>query len=138
MSIFQHRYSAFANKLAITCYSMSSVHKYYTNIAQILQDCTNKEHGTTEPHGTHWAHRSNWATNERCGKHTVLQVMAFVFICPSIILKVILIETEIQGVSPWLITSEKLILIRYVVSMRQTMHLRVWKYIFSKCINENL
>ena len=80
MSIFQHRYSAFANKLATTCYSMSPVHKYYTNIAQILQDCTNKEHGTTEQHGTHWAHRSNWATNERCGKHTVLQVMAFVFI----------------------------------------------------------
>ena len=34
---------------------MSPVHKYYTNIAQILQDCTNKQHGTTEQHGTHWA-----------------------------------------------------------------------------------
>ena len=33
---------------------MSPVHKYYTNIAQILQDGTNKQHGTTEPHGTHW------------------------------------------------------------------------------------
>ena len=41
--------------LATTCYSMSPVHKYYTNIAQILQDCTNKQHGTTEQHGTHWA-----------------------------------------------------------------------------------
>ena len=55
MSIFQHRYSACANELATTCYSMSPVHKYCTNIAQILQDCTNKQHGTTEQHGTHWA-----------------------------------------------------------------------------------
>ena len=40
MSIFQHIYSACANKLANTCYSMSPVHKYCTNWARRHKQAT--------------------------------------------------------------------------------------------------
>ena len=68
MSIFWHIYSAFANELATTCYSMSPVHKYCTNIAQILQDCTNEQHSTTEQHGTHWATREQLSNKQEVRK----------------------------------------------------------------------
>ena len=61
---------------------MSPVHKYYTNIAQILQDGTNKQHGTTEPHGTHWGtqeqlsnKREVWNTHGSPGHGVCVHIM---------------------------------------------------------------